>query len=61
MQPIANSWSYVLAGWIALGFRALRQETTVAHREQLTRFRFRHRRQAYLTSLEERWATAAPS
>jgi hypothetical protein len=37
----------------------LRQETTIAHREQLTRFRFRHRRQAYLNSLEERWA--APS
>ena len=38
----------------------LRQETAAAHREQLTRFRFRHRRQAYLNSLEERW-TAAPS
>ena len=41
-------------------WRELRQETTTAHREQLTRFRFRHRRQAYLNSLEERWA-AAPS
>jgi len=38
----------------------LRQETTAAHREQLTRFRFRHKRQAYLNSLEVRWATAAP-
>ena len=42
-------------------WRELRQETTAAHREQLTRFRFRHRRPAYLTSLEERWAAAAPS
>ena len=41
-------------------WRELRQETTAAHREQLTRFRFRHRRQAYLNSLEERWAAAAP-
>jgi hypothetical protein len=42
-------------------WRELRQETTAAHSEQLTRFRFRHRRQAYLNSLEERWAAAAPS
>ena len=41
-------------------WRELRRETTAAHSEQLTRFRFRHRRQAYLTSLEERWAAAAP-
>ncbi len=41
-------------------WRELRRETTVAHREQLTRFRFRHKRQAYLHSLEERWAAAAP-
>ena len=41
-------------------WRELRQETTAAHSEQLIRFRFRHRRQAYLTSLEERWATATP-
>jgi Transposase IS66 family len=41
-------------------WREVRQETTTAHSEQLTRFRFRHRRQAYLSSLEERWATAAP-
>jgi len=34
----------------------LRQDTTVAHREQLTRFRFRHKRQAFLVSLEARWA-----
>ncbi len=36
----------------------LRQGTTVAHREQLTRFRFRHKRQAFLVSLEARWAAA---
>jgi len=41
-------------------WRELRRETTTAHREQLTRFRFRHRRQAYLNSLEDRWAAAAP-
>ena len=41
-------------------WRQLRRETTAAHREQLTRFRFRHRRQAYLHSLEERWTAAAP-
>lgn len=43
-----------------LRWRELRRETTVAHSEQLTRFRFRHRRQAYLNSLEERWAVASP-
>jgi hypothetical protein len=41
-------------------WRELRRETTAAHREQLRRFRFRHRRQASLNSLEERWAAAAP-
>jgi Transposase IS66 family len=41
-------------------WRELRRETTAAHRQQLTRFRFRHKRQAYLNSLEERWAAAAP-
>ena len=41
-------------------WRELRRETTAAHREQLTRFRFRHRRQAYLNSLEARWVAAAP-
>ena len=41
-------------------WRQLRRETTAAHSEQLTHFRFRHRRQAYLISLEERWAAAAP-
>ncbi len=42
-------------------WRQLRRETTSAHSEQLRRFRFRHKRQAYLASLEERWALAAPS
>jgi hypothetical protein len=41
-------------------WRELRRESTAAHSEQLTRFRFRHRRQAYLNSLEERWVAAAP-
>jgi hypothetical protein len=40
-------------------WRALRHETTIVQHEQLTRFRFRHRRQAYLASLEARWAAAA--
>jgi len=42
-------------------WRELRQETTVAQSEQLTRFRFRHKRQSLLASLEERWATTAQS
>ena len=42
-------------------WRQLRRETTVAQSEQLKRFRFRHKREAYLTSLEERWAAAAPT
>jgi hypothetical protein len=42
-------------------WQELRRETTVAQSEQLTRFRFRHTRQALLASLEERWATAAQS
>ena len=37
----------------------MRRETTAAQHEQLTHFRFRHRRQTYLTALEDRWATAA--
>lgn len=40
-------------------WRELRRETTTAHSEQLKRFRFRHKRHAYLLSLEQRWATAA--
>src|SRR5438105_15885712 len=41
-------------------WRQLRQETTLAQSEQLTRFRFRHKRQALLASREERWAAASP-
>jgi len=40
-------------------WRALRHEATIAQHEQLTRFRFHHRRQAYLASLEVRWVAAA--
>ena len=42
-------------------WRQLRRESTRAHREQLTRFRFRHKRQALLACLEARWATTAQS
>ena len=42
-------------------WRELRRESTRAHSEQLTRFRFRHKRQALLASLEARWATATQS
>ena len=42
-------------------WRALRHEATVAQHEQLTRFRFRHKRPALLASLEARWAAAAPT
>ncbi len=42
-------------------WRELRRESTVAQSEQLTRFRFRHKRQSLLASLEERWATTAQS
>jgi hypothetical protein len=42
-------------------WRELRQETTIAQSEQLTRFRFRHKRQSLLASLEERWATPTQS
>src|SRR5207302_4818796 len=42
-------------------WRELRGQTNCAHREQLTRFRFRHKRQALLASLEARWSTPAQS
>lgn len=42
-------------------WRELRRETTLAQSEQLTRFRFRHKRQSLLASLEECWATPAQS
>ena len=49
------------AGLDRARWRELRRETTVAQSEQLTRFRFRHKRQSLLASLEQRWATAAQS
>lgn len=39
-------------------WREIRCEATTAHSEQLKRFRFRHRRGAYLASLESRWTAA---
>ena len=42
-------------------WRALRRESSTAQSEQLTRFRFRHKRQTYLTSLERRWEAATPT
>jgi hypothetical protein len=49
------------AGLDRARWRELRRETTVAQSEQLTRFRFRHKRQSLLASLEQRWASAAQS
>jgi hypothetical protein len=40
-------------------WRQLRRETTIVPSEQLKRFRFRHKRQHYLDSLETRWSAAA--
>ncbi len=60
MRPGDNNSSRRPPGSIVLGFRELRRQTTVAQHEQLTRFRFRHQRQALLASLQERWAAAAP-
>ena len=42
-------------------WRELRREASIAQREQLTRFRFRHKREAFLATLEQRWAAAAPT
>ena len=42
-------------------WRELRGQTSRAHHEQLTRFRFRHQRQALLASLQTRWATVTQS
>jgi len=41
-------------------WRESRREAKAAQREQLKRFRFRHKRAIYLASLEERWAAAPP-
>ncbi len=43
------------------GWREHRRQTTTAQHERLTRFRLRHRCQALLASLEERWAAATPT
>ena len=40
-------------------WRQMRREAKAAQSEQLKRFRFRHKRQAYLSSLEARWAAAS--
>lgn len=42
-------------------WRQMRCEAKTAQSEQLKRFRFRHKRQAYLAALEARWAAAAPT
>jgi hypothetical protein len=42
-------------------WRALRRQTAVVQHEQLTRFRIRHKPQAFLASLEQRWTAAAPT
>jgi hypothetical protein len=42
-------------------WRKLRREASTAQREQLMRFRFRHKREAFLTTLEQRWVAAAPT
>lgn len=42
-------------------WREFRRETKTAQSEQLKRFRFRHKRETYLASLEQRWVAAAPT
>ncbi len=42
-------------------WRELRQETNATQGELLKRFRFRHKRQQFLNSLEVRWAAASPT
>jgi hypothetical protein len=42
-------------------WRELRQESKATQGELLTRFRFRHKRQQFLDSLEARWAAASPT
>lgn len=41
-------------------WREVRQETKAAQSELLKRFRFRHKRQQFLDSLETRWAATLP-
>src|SRR5439155_15780893 len=40
-------------------WRVFQRETKAAQSEQLKRFRFRHKRQQYLASLEARWAAVS--
>jgi hypothetical protein len=40
-------------------WRVFQRETKAAQSEQLKRYRFRHKRQQYLASLEARWAAAS--
>jgi hypothetical protein len=54
-------WQQQVARLDRARWRELRGQTTRAHHEQLTRFRFRHKRQALLTSLEARWASPTQS
>jgi hypothetical protein len=42
-------------------WRELRQETKAAQGEHLKRFRFRHKRQQFLASLEARWEAVSPT
>ena len=42
-------------------WRELRQESKATQGELLKRFRFRHKRQQFLDSLEARWAAASPT
>ena len=39
----------------------VRQKTKAAQGERLTRFRFRHKRQQFLASLEARWEAVSPT
>jgi hypothetical protein len=42
-------------------WRTARQATKAAQGERLTRFRFRHNRQQFLTALEARWQAVSPT
>lgn len=42
-------------------WKEARKETTLAQSEQLKRFRFRHKREKIIPTLEDRWAQAAAS
>ena len=40
-------------------WQQMKKETISAQSEQLKRFRFRHKREVFLATLEQRWATAS--